>query len=442
MVMVNLIQTNIGMNLLVYINQLKKRGSFLINLKYSLKKIMKQLHFLLLFHLVFFIGCSGEKKNSLQQNGTSKNDIETAIPIIDLEKAIGNLSKEKFNFSNFVSDITYTPLETNEQSIFGGKFAPVNNITENFLFFDGLMFNRDGSFVRKIGRIGQGPQEYIQALGIAVDEKRQEFYIHGNFTHDIIIYDFNSVFKKRLKVDYNGHNIYSLGDGKILLTRTSGAFFDNFYEYQLIDIDNEEVIYTRDIGVIKDGYEEKGCEFGIDNNIIWGFGNSLSYYEFFSDTIFSVENGIVTVPRYQLNMGKYKYSADVMHNTERTEYRPESFMRIGVIRESSQYLFITFSYNKISYVTSYNKSTGELLINKFDNFFNNDIDGGFIWLFDNINGETTGIGRFLPNIGKERIENLSETNKNYNKDKNNNLRKLIVDIEEDDNDVVYFFNLK
>ena len=408
----------------------------------TIGKAMKQLHFLFVFYFIFFVSCSGEKNKSRQQNDAPDNNVETAIPVIDLEKALGNLSKENLNFSDFVSDITYLPLETNEQSIFGGKFAAIKNVTENFLFFDDMMFNRDGSFVRKIGRIGQGPQEYLQALSIAVDEKRQEFYINNNFTHEIIIYGFSGVFKKRLKVDSNGHNIYSLGNGKILLMRTSGVFFDGFYEYQVVDVDNEEVIYTRDIGVIKDGYEEKGCEFGIDNNLIWGFGNAMSYYEFFSDTIFSLESGVISNPRYRLNMGKYKYSVDVMHNTERMEYHAESFVLIIQISESSQYLFINLSYNKVPYYVSYNKSTGELLMNKFDDFFNNDIDGGFIWLFKNINGETNGIYSFLPDIGKERIESLSGINKNYNKDKNNSLRKLITDIKEDDNKVVYFLNLK
>ena len=397
---------------------------------------MKSLYFFVGFSLLLFIACS-EQKTKEQQQGA-----DSALPVIDLEKALRNLTKEKFNFSNFASDITYVPLETNDRSLFGGRFAPIYNRTENYFFASNMMFNRDGSFVRKLGQIGQGPKEYVLARGMAADEKRQEFYVYDNPTQNIVIYDFNNVFKKRIKVHSYGHFIYSIGDGKLLLTRGTGYFFDDFFEYQIIDTDQERVSYTRDIGVIKDGSNEKGCSMGIDNNIIWSFGNTSSYYEFFTDTIFSLENGMIASPLYRINIGKYKYSIDVMRNTNREEYHAESFIRIGSISESSLYLFFSISYNKIFYYASYNKTTGELLMNKFDEFFNNDIDGGFLWLFNNIEGETTGQYQFLPHVGKERIENLSVINKNYDVEKNKVLRKLLSDIGEDDNAVVYFFNLK
>ena len=394
---------------------------------------MKNLHFVVvLLSLLLFISCSKGKNN----------DQDSSLPIIDLEKALKNLTNKKFDFSNFASDITYIPLETNDHSIFGGKWAPPCNITENYLFMGDMMFKRDGSFVRKIGKIGQGPEEYILARGIAADEKRQEFYIYDNPTHNIVIYGFDNVFKKRVKVHFLGHFIYSLGDGKLLMKRRRGCIFDDFYEYQIIDSDQEKIVYTRNTGIIKDGNNEKGCAFGLGKNIIWSFENTTSYYEFFSDTIFSLKDGIVDTPLYQINVGKNKYTVDVMHDTEDSEYRPELYMHIVSIAESSQYLFVDIFYGNKSYTVIYNKKSRELLANETNEFFNNDIDGGFVWLFKNIKGETIGHYSFLPYIGKDRIEELSKTNKGYDEEKNAALKNLINHIDEDDNEVIYFFNLK
>ena len=57
---------------------------------------------------IFFILCFSCKKE-VQDD---ENSI-SVIKVINIEKALNNSTKEKMNFSEFVSDITYVPLETN-----------------------------------------------------------------------------------------------------------------------------------------------------------------------------------------------------------------------------------------------------------------------------------------------------------------------------------------
>jgi hypothetical protein len=171
----------------------------------------KSVYILSMICFIVFYSCTGKSVS---------DEIGSQIPVIDLEKAFNNLSNNKMNFSEFVDDITYVPLETNENSVFGGKFLPQYNITENFIFANNMMFRRDGRFVRQLGKIGQGPGEYLLAIGIAVDEGRKEFYINDNFLHDLFVYDFDNTFVKKIKSHPQGEAIYAIGDGKLILTRT------------------------------------------------------------------------------------------------------------------------------------------------------------------------------------------------------------------------------
>ena len=81
-------------------------------------------------------------------------------------------------------------------------------------------------------------------------------------------------------------------------------------------------------------------------------------------------------------------------------------------------------------------------MNKYDRFFNNDIDGGFLWLFDETREGKLGFYTIFPYLAKERIDSLASLNNGYDKEKNKKLKQLIDDLNEDDNDLLYFFHLK
>jgi hypothetical protein len=383
---------------------------------------------LLLLVLFFFLSCKNEKP--------ATETTEDQIPVIDVEKALNHLSNQPFNFSEFVEDITYIPLQTTEQSLVGSRRQPPLHVSENFIFYGETMFKRDGRFVRKLGKIGQGPEEYTLALGMAVDEKRQEFYVYSNDSRNIYVYNFDNRFLRKIQAPNRGRFIASIGNGKIILLRDGYGFmrgyYDDFYEYRVIDTDTGEILYTRNSGVTENDK--------IHNlmNSVWCYNKDVFYFESATDTIFRLnENGEIDTPRYLINRGKNK------------DPDSENFLSISGFVESNQYLFFSAG-RRISlnpprsdpYYGAYNKQTGEIVINKFDEFFNNDIDGGFLWLFKGTADGSEGFYSVLPHIAKERIETLSNRNKGYNSEKNQKLRQLIDCIDEEDNDIFYFLKLK
>ncbi|MDR2146283.1 MAG: 6-bladed beta-propeller [Tannerella sp.] len=367
--------------------------------------------------------CKGEGKTA-----------ETAgkkIPVIDIEKAMNHLSDEKLNFSEFVDDIVYVPLETTDESVIGGRREPPLYITENFIFYGNMLFGRDGSFVRKLGRVGQGPGEYLLARGTAADEKRQEFYVLDNFNDGIYVYDFDNRFKKRIQASDMGFNLFPLNNGKILLLRdepSPSTDFDEFYEYRIFDMDTGETLFTRISGIKEDE------AIANKRNLIWHYNREISYYEGATDTIFSLnKNGEIDSARYYVNFGKYKY---------KYPDKEDRLLRMDEIVETSGYLFFSVSKGFNLYYGAYNKQTGETVLNKFDEFFNNDIDGGFTWLFMDTSDGRDGFYSVLPHIARERIGTLSQQNRGYDREKNQKLRQLIDSVKEDDNQIYFFFKLK
>ena len=305
---------------------------------------------------------------------------------------------------------------------------PPVNITENYIFYGDMMFLRNGNFVRKLGKRGQGPGEYILALGIAVDEEREELYVYDNQYRNIFIYDFENNFRKQLPVNRYGKNIIRLGNGKIMLIRDM-LFLDPkedaFFEYQIIDLENETVLYSRTHDTRYSNRNSTWSSF-------WKHDNTLFYYEGMTDTIFNLQsNGEIESPRYIVDKGKYKETSD------------DNYFRLSNFVESSSYLFFNINSkgSPLRY-GAYNKKTGETRINEFSKFFNNDIDGGFLWLFNLTKNGEEGFYSILPYLAKERISSLSSQNKDYNKEKNRKLRELIDKLEEDDNTIYYFFHLK
>ncbi|MDR1122240.1 MAG: 6-bladed beta-propeller [Dysgonamonadaceae bacterium] len=378
---------------------------------------------LLLIGTLLLISSCGNKK--------AAQITEESIPVIDLEYAFDHLSGDQVNFSEFAKDITYIPMETNEKSIFGGKHAPIYNITEKHIFAGDMMFRRDGRFVRQLGKKGQGPGEYLLALGMAVDEEREEFYVNDNFHREIFIYDFNNNFKKKVKGHPRGSAIKLLGNGKIMLFSDSYGFFDDYFEYKIIDTNTEEIVYTRTPFGLKETDPLGG--------LVWNYNHRMFYYESFKDTIYSLIDGEVSEPTYLINQGKYKCPEK---KSSADTFNPENYIRIGQIVECDRFLFFSLRLHNNLYYAAYDKTNREVKLNEFSKFFNNDIDGGFLWLYKEASDGQEGFYYVFPYLAKERIEGLSSQNKKYDRTKNEKLRQFIDSLDEDNNEILYFFDLE
>lgn len=137
-------------------------------------------------------------------------------------------------------DVEYIPLETNNEFVtngvvmaIGNKFILVKNWSNDGDIF---VFDRNtGKALRKINRMGKGPEEYTHITDIVLEEEKNEIFINSMTTKKILVYDLFGNFKRSFK-------------------HTEDARYINVYNY-----DDENLICYNELVLYKDG-EKRGSE--------------------------------------------------------------------------------------------------------------------------------------------------------------------------------------
>lgn len=147
--------------------------------------------FSILLLCYFFAGCgSKQKKQEVVE--------ENCLPTINLSENISTV--ETLPLSEVVDKVEIILLETSNQSLFSrieqvevtSSDIWVQGIKENIIY----RFSRSGQFLNKVGRVGQGPQEYIGLWSFQVDEPQEEIYCLTP-SSGILVYDFHGKFKRK-----------------------------------------------------------------------------------------------------------------------------------------------------------------------------------------------------------------------------------------------------
>lgn len=120
------------------------------------------------------------------------NTVEN-LPVIEVETAFQN--PVELSLTDLGETLTYIPLETSEASI--TDINPMSKVvvTQAFIFIGNnqsaiLCFDRkNGKFIRTIGHFGQGPNEYLNASTLEVDNEAERIYVR-NAPGNYVCFDF------------------------------------------------------------------------------------------------------------------------------------------------------------------------------------------------------------------------------------------------------------
>ena len=147
--------------------------------------------------LIIVVGCKGDKK--------STDEFIT----VDITKSY--TSKKELILQDFM-DVEYIPLETNDNFVnqgfvmdMGKEIILVKNITNDGDIF---IYDRHGKALRKFNRKGQGGEEYLYILNLALDEDKGEIFINDHYSQKIIVYDLFGNFKRRFKYQKNKEELF------------------------------------------------------------------------------------------------------------------------------------------------------------------------------------------------------------------------------------------
>lgn len=305
---------------------------------------------------------------SLVEGQTDINDIPYNI---DIKKNFKNI--ETVNLSRIGKELSYLPLETSPQCLiqnidkilFSKSFIFVND-TQNRL----LQFDRNGKFLRQIGSLGRGPEEYLYVYDFCINEDTNEIYI---FCYDkMLVFSFEGKFKKTIKLSFRIADAIILDKNSLMfhLPNVPGPRFFNTYSWIITDMQgNPKQKYKN--------HHMRVNNTGVSHTPIYMFDGSARFMEYGIDTLYYFRDSIKS-PYALFSFGDLKGDPDPLidpaNRTNNDELKNK--MLIWTILENEEFLFIKFSRrSNNSLFAIYSKKTDKLTFLK-DGVFKNDLSGG------------------------------------------------------------------
>ena len=422
---------------------------------------MNRLHYYLFCLWVVCMGITVTGCNP--QGGSDKRANKGAVLVEDKESTLPetiqlSVSKNyehEFKFTDMVADVNYIPLETYEDYLLGNRTGLVR-VTENFIFVasDGILFrfDRQGKFVGKINKIGQGPRE-CSVNSVGIDEQKQRIYIFDMMKQSITIFDFEGnflwAFKHPFTEDSDSPSSISCDKrGNILFTfmTTNGQMK---YKYVAVN-DKGEILYQCPN---YDRYDLKHPvrAFSVSSHPIYEY-NTFSYYPYlYNDTVFCINDDYSCSPAWIIRLpDRITLEESLKACAYVTDWSTLSGKNyLDGIREDQRKVYIyrtRCAYpekTSPAYLSIYDKQTKQLTEN-INPLLKNDWDGGMdIDLTYDQQKENVLYKLLQPFEMKERLtdNHFSKVRAKY-PDKQKSLQTMINTVKEDDNPVVMIITLK
>lgn len=357
------------------------------------------------------------------------------------------LKENEVTLSEIADEVYYIPLDNS---------FPLEVISSNITFTDDaiyfpskdigiLAFNREGKFINKIGSIGRGPGEYIIYLLFCIDNK----------TGTVFVRDSNSnikVFSRTGKYIRN-FSLKEYGDVENIEFFNSKLLVQ--YSPQLKN-SNYDWIYCDTLGnVIKKQNRHLPiftANWGGVTSSFYKFKNQLSYYNAFTDTVFSILPDLTEKPSLIISPGEHRKPRS---NLSIEQLMSEKYLSLSRIFETNRFFFIRYNYNKKHYQALIDKQNHKPFLNSIEideskahaiSGIVNDIDGGLWYLPESYfaeKGREYIVGIQSPYQIKKRVAS-NEYKNSFTKypEKKKEFEKLANSLKETDNPVLMIVRLK
>lgn len=324
-----------------YVNYIRKRV--------IMKKIIL---FEILIIALLLVECSNKKAN---HDNISEVNNKVASQILNFPES----GEDTLKASYFADTVIYIPLETTTESFMDNiKQVWINDsvILINCRRAGLLMFQRNGKFVRKIGKNGRGPGEY--ELIHNFDVIHDTIYVSGVRRRSLLRYTIDGTFCDEIKFNYTPVYLSNTADQKF-------AYYDIYSGKVFVYNKN---FYAPDTIIVEYGVTKGRYYWGpLDPNMTYlqKTPSGLLFTDYLNDTIWNITAN-KKEPAYILNM-ENKLPRDKQiefcdGNVEGWEQMAKSYQLVHLIPFSSwmfviQKHWMTGAYNAI-YVD--NTKTGEI----------------------------------------------------------------------------------
>lgn len=167
-----------------------------------------------------------------------------------------------------------------------------------------------GKFIRKIGNIGEGPEEYLDATDMYYNEKEKTLSVIDYLKSTSINYTLDGKFvnRKEFKTSMSWASSADLSsDGYLMVsTKLTGGYPANEYAYMVIS-PNETVTGVDPFAPVK----VEGYSTDFASHPMTRCDDGLRFFKFINDTIFTLSKG-ETIPYCRANFGRKMPAKDVV----------------------------------------------------------------------------------------------------------------------------------
>ncbi len=293
---------------------------------------------------------------------------------INIKKNIRNV--KVVNLSQLGKELQYIPLETKTDYLI--KEIDKIEFSDSFIFVSEtkrlLQFDMKGKFIRQIGSVGRGPEEYLSVPDFCIANIKHEVNIISN--GKLLIYGFDGHFIKSFNLSFRPSQLILKDQNTLMyhLFNIAGPINGIVYSWIITDKQGISLIKIKNTlnRVSKPGMI-------VSDTPLYNYNNAVHFMEFGVDTLYYFD-GIQKKPYAIINLEDLKIDPDPIISPEtraNVADRLRSKLSIKSIFENKDYMFIEFLWGLTdsSMRTLYYKNTNETIIIE-DNCLKNDLSVG------------------------------------------------------------------
>lgn len=411
---------------------------------------MKQISILTLLVFLFFACKPAEHKENTdtdQLEDSLTTPEETEVFNIEFSEYLKN--KKDLFLSDIAESVSYVQIETTNEYLIGEKGLSVKPCGE-FLFVGQHnsplgVFDRNGKFIRTIGKIGKGPEEFNNDYFFYPEEIGRKIMFVNALRSSLMEYSWEGEFLREVKPELAPFHFAPVDDETYLIwTGVQIEDENGFYRLAFVGLNGK---------IIRPVYEMKreiaqGRSISFLSPLIMPGIKGITYNSWEEDLIYRVLPDTIFEPCLLWELGKYKMPFNPMDDFERYQREQHKYVNDIHALEGLSKWYVKYFYNNNLEMAVFDKANRELVtVNNPDREQKglvNDIDGGpSFWPFwDAEKGSV--FFRMIPAIDllNYKNEQLNYQGTPKNPEAARYYKELISKLKEDSNPVLMTVKLK
>ena len=365
-----------------------------------------------LFFLLCLFGC---KRGVISDTTLTDSSVKS--------EKLGSFGKNLIDTVVF-EKFTVIPLETNTNNFIQRIERIIINNDLIYIFDKRLnkvcIYNDKGKQINYIHSVGQGPQEYISATDISIDEETDDLLLLCDKPYKMMRYSSEGDFMEEIK--YSEFYLeFSAVDNNIFC-----VLDDNTSEYEIacsnlrLKMESKGLLSREDIN--------KTC---YDGGKYLVKSQNLIYSRRFDPCLYFIRDNSIE-KRFEFDFGKYKIPTDIAYEEDCNKLvelcKDRYIFSITNVVESDKYIIFKTNLGICLYEKESNKLSG------YRSILNNSLEvGGNVYYPDNANGKSIIMCMQPSDLGYYSEEEIKS---------NSTLFDLSQKVKDDDNPILIVYEFK